>query len=81
MAFILSPYNATLNLADCDNGKLFETGCKWLKRKDAFDRKEGKYTKFVKLIEKNFEDTCVMCTFNIVTLWCAVGRSPTQEDD
>ena len=80
MAFILSPYNATLNLADCDNRKLFENGCKWLKSKDAFDRQKGKYTKFFKLIGKEFEDTCVMCAFNIATIWSAVRRSPRQED-
>ena len=32
MAFILNPYSAELNLADKDNRKLFQEGCKGFKK-------------------------------------------------
>lgn len=44
--------------------KLFNIGCKGLDEKRTFDMKKEKYTKFVKLTEKEFEEICVMCAAN-----------------
>ena len=80
MSFILKSYDATLNLADRDNMKLFENGYKGLKSEDTFDGQKGKYSEFAKLIEKYFKDVRVMCAFEIATEWLAIGRTPTQDN-
>ena len=76
MAFILNPYDATLDLTDRDDRKLFEVGCKGLETKDAFDGKKAKYSEFVKLLEKEFKDIHVMCAMKIVKEWPATGKRP-----
>ena len=40
MAFILNPYNASFDLNNREDRKLFEVGCKGLDAKDAFDGKK-----------------------------------------
>jgi len=49
--FLLNPYDATLDLADKDNRKLFQEGYKGLKESNIFGRKKPDYGNFVKLIE------------------------------
>ena len=67
MAFILNLYDATLNLLNREDRKIFNDGCKCLDERDKFDGKKGTYSDFFKLIDKDFEDIHVMCTLNITT--------------
>ena len=79
MAFILNPYDATLNLADRDGKKLIDNRCKGLKVEYTFDGQKGNYTEIVKLVEKYLEDIRVMCVFEVATVWHVVKRSLIQE--
>ena len=68
MAFILNPYDATLNLADRDGQKLIENGYKGLKAEYTFDGQKENYTEFVILIEEYLENTRVMCAFEVAAV-------------
>ena len=68
-SFLLNPYDATLNLADKDDRKLFQEGCKGLKDKDIFDGKKPNYGNFVKLIEPGLTSTRTMPALEISTAW------------
>ena len=67
--FLLNPYDATLNLADKDDRKLFQEGSKGLKDKDIFDGKKVNYGNFVKLIERELNATRTMEALEICTEW------------
>ena len=58
--FLLNPYDAVLDLADKDDMKLFQEGCKGLQKEDIFDGKKQNYSNFVKLIERDFTSTRTM---------------------
>ena len=67
--FLLNPYDATLNLNNKDDRKLFQDACKGLKEKDLYGGERDKYSDFVKLIEKHFNATRVMQALQIATKW------------
>ena len=75
MAFLLNPYDATRNLADKDDRKLFQEGCKGLKEKDIFDGRKQNYVNFVKLLEGDLNNTRTMEAFEICTEWDTKGSS------
>ena len=55
MAFILNPYSVDLDLSDKDDRKLFQQGCKGIKKEaDFFDGKREDFDDFCKLMEKEF---------------------------
>ena len=58
--FLLNPYDATLDLNNKEDRKLFQDACKGLKDKDLFGGERQKYSDFVKLMEKEFNTTRVM---------------------
>ena len=58
-----------LNLADKDDCKLFQEGCKGLKDKDIFHGKKPNYGNFVKLIERELTSTRTMTSLEISTEW------------
>ena len=80
MAFMLRPYDATIDLSNREDRKLFNGGCKRLDEKQVFDAKKGSYLEFVKLIKKDFEYIRVMPALNISIEWSVVGRVPTVEE-
>ena len=74
-SFLLNPYDATLNLADKDDRKIFQEGCKGLKDKEIFDGKKLNYGNFVKLIEPGLTSTRTMTALEISTAWDSNGSS------
>ena len=68
-SFLSNPYDVTLNLADKDDGKLFQEGCKGLKNKDIFDGKKQNYGNFVKLIQRELNTTRTMAALEVSTKW------------
>ena len=84
MAFITNPYDATLDLTNREDRKLFQEGSKGLKEDDKFAGKKVKYNTFAKLMGKSFEDVKVMSTLTIPTVWdeknadVALQRLPTE---
>ena len=78
MVFILNLYNESLDLNNQDDRKLFKVSYNGLDAKDAFDGKKLNYTKFTKLIEKDFNNIRVMSTLKVATKWPATGRRPEQ---
>jgi len=52
MAFVLSPYDKTLDLSTWDGLKLYENTKVSLEKEDRFDGSKEKYSRFVKLMEK-----------------------------
>ena len=81
MAFLLNPYDATLNLADKDDRKLFQEGCKGLKENDIFDGRKQNYGNFVKLLEGYLNNTRTMDTFETCTEWDTKVSSATEKKD
>ena len=67
--FLLNPYDAVLDLADKDDRKLFQEGCKGLQKEDIFDGKKLNYSNFVKLIERDFTSTRTMEALEVSTTW------------
>ena len=67
--FLLNPYDATLNLNNKEDRKLFQDACKGLKEKDHFEGGRAKYSDFVKLIEREFNTTRVMEALSISVQW------------
>lgn len=67
--FILNPYDATLVLFDKEDMKLFTETSKGLKEKDSSNGKRENHRNFVKLIEKDFENTRNMESLEITVLW------------
>ena len=84
-SFLLNLYDTTLNLADKDNRKIFQEGCKGLKESYIFDGKKQDYRNFEKLIEGYLNYTRTMKALKIATKWDISGstdeskRIPTQE--
>ena len=76
--FIFNPYDATLNLSDKEDRKLYQDACKGLTSEDRFDGKRENYPNFVKLIEQSLQDVRVMETLEISTRW---DQSATDPDD
>ena len=68
-SFLFNSYDATLNLADKDNRKLFKEGNKGLRDKDIFDGKKVNYGNFVKLIEIVLNATRTMDALEVCTKW------------
>jgi len=66
-AFLLNPYDATLDLADKDERKLFQEGCKGLKESDIFGGKKTDYGNFVKLFERDMNRNRTMKALKVVT--------------
>ena len=67
--FILNPYDAPLVLFDKEDMELFTEASKGLKEKDSFNGKRENYGNFVKLIEKDFENTRNIESLEITVLW------------
>ena len=67
--FILNPYDVPLVLSDKEDRKLFTEASKGLKEKDMFNGKRENYGNFVKLIEKDFENTRIMESLEIAVFW------------
>ena len=76
--FLFNPYDATLNLSDKEDRKLYQDTCKGLTGEDRFDGKRESYPNFVKLIEQSLQDVRVMETLEISTRW---DQSATNPDD
>ena len=68
-SFILNPDDATLDLADKDDRKLFQEGSKELQEKDIFDDKKDSYGNFVKLIERKINSTRIMEALEVCIAW------------
>ena len=77
-SFLLNPYDATLNLVDKDDRKLFKEGSKGLKDKHIFDSKKVNYGNFVKLIESELNATRTMDALEVCTKWDT--RATTVEE-
>ena len=77
-SFLLNPYDATLDLSNKEDHKLFQDACKGLKGKDLFGGERDKYNDFVKLIESEFNSTRMMEALNIATKWR--DKATTRED-
>ena len=75
MAFILNPYNADLNLADIEDGKLFTEGCKGVSDKEFFNGKKQYYGTFVKLIKCDLNARRTMAALKTSTKWTAGGAT------
>lgn len=69
MTFITNSYDTTLDLRNREDRKLFQEGLKGLKEDDKFPRKKVKYSTFVKLMEKSFDDVRVISALTIPTSW------------
>ena len=79
--FILNPYDVPLVLSDKEDRELFTETSKGLKEKDMFNGKRENYGNFVKLIEKDFENTRIMESLEIAVFWnyCqSCSREPTK---
>ena len=74
--FLLNPYDATLDLHNKEERKLFQDACRGLKDKDHFKGKRESYTDFVKLIEKEFITTRVMEALLVPTRWKSTANTP-----
>ena len=74
--FLLNPYDATLDLKNKEDRKLFQDACRGLKEKDLFGGGRDKYTDFVKLIEREFNSTRVMEALQIATKWNTDAPTP-----
>ena len=75
-AFLLNPYDASLNLTNKDDRKLFQDGCKGLSDEEQiFDGKRENVSKFSKLLAKEFDDTRMMESLRIPTSWPATGSA------
>ena len=68
-AFLLNPYDSTLNIADKDDRKLYQDACKGLPEANRFDGKRHNYADFTKLIAKHLKDTRVMEALKIAVKW------------
>ena len=74
--FLLNPYEASLNLTNKDDRKLFQDGCKGLSDEEQiFDGKREKFSKVSKLLVKEFDDIRVMECLRIPTSWPATGSA------
>ena len=69
MAFILNPYDQTLDLLTRDHLRLYTEGCAGLPDKNKFDGKIENYPSFVKLIGKKMEHTRTRQCLKISTEW------------
>ena len=67
--FLLNPYDASLDLSNKDDRKLYHDACKGLPEKCQFDGKKENFQDFIKLIEKEFKKTRVMEALEISTEW------------
>ena len=76
--FLLNPYDATLDLKNKEDRKLFQDACRGLKEKDLFGGGRDKYTDFVKLIEREFNSMRVMEALQIATK--RKIDAPTQDE-
>ena len=74
--FLLNPYDATLDLKNKEDRKLFQDACRGLKEKDLFGGGRDKYTDFVKLIKREFYSTRVMEALQIATKWNTDAPTP-----
>lgn len=80
MAFILNPYNVTLDLTDREDIKLSIAGCKGLIKQHVFGGKKNEYSEFVKRMEREFEDVHVMSVLNIAKEWGQNRRNLTIDE-
>ena len=84
-AFLLNLYDATLDLVDKDDRKLFQEGYKGLKESNFFGGKKKYYGNFMKLIERDLNCNQTMKALKITTecdtngSTAAAKRIPTQE--
>ena len=77
--FLLDPYDATLDLQNKENRKLFQDACRGLKEKDHFGGKRETYSDFMKLVEKAFVSTRVMEALLIPTQWNTAASTPEEQ--
>ena len=84
MSFLLSPYDAALDLSKSDDRKLYLEAVKRLKEANHFTRKKTDFDQFSKLMGKAFKDVRVMEILAIPTKWddtnadAALQRIPTD---
>ena len=83
--FLTNPYDASLDLADNDDRKMFQEGCKGLCDKDKFIGTKQGCGNFVKLIETDFESTITMEALEVCSQWDSSGgtaearKIPTEQ--
>ena len=74
--FLLNPYDAELDLTNKDDRKLFQDASKGLTAKEEiFDGKKENFSKFPKLLSKEFDDIRVTECLVIPTSWHATGTA------
>ena len=67
--FLLNPYDTKLDLTDKEDRKLYQEACRGLQETDRFNGKREIYSNFVKLMEKQLQDTRLMECLMIPTTW------------
>ena len=77
--FLFNPYDATLDLTDKDDRKLYQEACKGLSKDDRFDGKRENYPNFVKLLEQQLQDVRVMETLEVPTAWDSSATNPDDQ--
>eukprot|EP00957_Ditylum_brightwellii_P082464 6269798-Ditylum_brightwellii.AAC.1 len=69
MAFILNPYNTTLDLLDKEDRKMFEIGTKGLEELQRFNGQTETFNNFAKLISHKMKDIQVLEALGVATEW------------
>ena len=84
MVFTLNPYDATLDLSDKDDRKLFEVGTRGLQGESRFGGDVIKFPKFRKLIRRLLEKIRSIESFRVGKDWnnaAAAPRAPSKFHD
>eukprot|EP00957_Ditylum_brightwellii_P136296 10394663-Ditylum_brightwellii.AAC.1 len=69
MAFILNPYDATLDLSDKEDRKMFKIRTKGLEESQRFNGKKGSFNDFAKLIGHKMKEIRVLEALDVATEW------------
>ena len=79
--FLLNPDDADLDLMNKDDRKLFQDASKGLTSKEEiFDGKKEKFSKFSKLLAKEFDNVRVAECLTIPTTWRATGSAAERRN-
>ena len=84
MAFMINPYDRTVDLSDKDDKKLFEVGSEGLVNEDKFDGKAENAQGFLKLIRNRTGEFKLRDVFKVSSEWdmsTTAPRVPTSYVD
>eukprot|EP00957_Ditylum_brightwellii_P143006 10896328-Ditylum_brightwellii.AAC.1 len=80
MAFLLNPFDATLDLSDKEDRKLFKAGTKGLSNSIKLTGEKEKFNNFRKLIGERIRKVRLMEALDVLTKWEAGAdpKNPTK---